>query len=59
MGDKTERTCEGWYGRCGAPAMKSVQMVGEHGWIVIWFCQRQYEPFQDDTVERGEDEVKF
>jgi hypothetical protein len=58
MGDKTERTCEGWYGGCGAPATKSVQTVGEHGCIVIWFCQRHCGAFQTDTVERGEDEVK-
>lgn len=29
MGDKTERTCERWYGGCDAPATKSVQAVGE------------------------------
>jgi hypothetical protein len=33
-------------------------MVGEHGWIVIGFCQRYYETLQADTVERREDEVK-
>lgn len=43
---------------CGAPATKSVQTVGEHGWIVIWFCQRHCEAFQADTVERRDDEVK-
>jgi hypothetical protein len=41
---------------CGAT--KSVQTVGEYGWIVIWFGQRYCEAFQADTVERGEDEVK-
>lgn len=54
MGEKTEQTCEGWYGGCGAAATKSVQAVGEHGW-----CRHHYEAFQADRVGRGEGEVKF